>query len=678
MLINIFINNKLQKLNNNYNIIQACSIFSIDIPRFCYHEKLSIAGNCRMCLVEVKGINKPIASCALPISNNMEIFTDSKLVKKAREGILEFILINHPLDCPICDQGGECDLQDQTLIFGSDKGRFYDYKRSVIEKNWGPFIKTLMTRCIHCTRCVRFIDEIAGFKYLGLAGRGNSMEIFNFSDKIILSEISGNIIDLCPVGALTSKNYSFVARSWELKKKNTIDLNDSMHSNIRIDVRDSSILRILPLFNDNLNENWITDITRFSFDGFKNNRLYFPYLKVENVFLLKNWIDIFIYLVKKIKNKKINFFIGNFIDLETAFILKKITNKYGNFSLKCDLNNFIINFFNIDFRKNYIFSANYKKLIIYKVFFLIGINLRLENALLNVKLKFIFDNFKVKIFTFGSCYNNNYFLYNFTNNIKNLLYIFEGKSLLNIFVTNNKFNIFIFGENFLNLFKNNFINLKFFYYLKDNFNYSFLNNNITNILNFDINLNFCINNFFDKTFKFFLNFFEQIDYFINIDSFFINTLSNFKIYQGHHNLNNLNFFDLILPSLTYFEKDKVHFVNFFGLIQKTRSIFFLKNTNIHSDFDILFNIFLFNFGFNFNLNNLFNDFKYYMLSLLHFYFIFFNNFILNESFISYFPNFILTKDFILTNIYKLNQIIKASLTILDAYWYLKTKYTNFA
>ena len=213
MEINISINNQNFILNKNYNIIQVCNLYNIDIPKFCYHEKLSIAGNCRMCLVEVSGILKPVASCALPISNNMKIFTNSKLVKKAREGILEFILINHPLDCPICDQGGECDLQDQSLVFGNDIGRFYEYKRSVNDKNCGPLIKTIMTRCIHCTRCVRFIDEIAGFKYLGLIGRGNSMEVINFSDKIILSEISGNLIDICPVGALTSKPYSFIARS---------------------------------------------------------------------------------------------------------------------------------------------------------------------------------------------------------------------------------------------------------------------------------------------------------------------------------------------------------------------------------------------------------------------------------------------------------------------------------
>jgi NADH dehydrogenase/NADH:ubiquinone oxidoreductase subunit G len=208
----ITINNKLVKVNSSYTVLQACNSVNIDIPKFCYHEKLSIAGNCRMCLVEIKGIMKPIASCALPINKDMVIFTNSNLVKKAREGILEFILLNHPLDCPICDQGGECDLQDQALIYGSDRGRFYEYKRSVNDKNCGSLVKTVMTRCIHCTRCVRFVDEFIGNKYLGLIGRGSSIEISNFLSKVILSEVSGNLIDLCPVGALTSKPYSFVAR----------------------------------------------------------------------------------------------------------------------------------------------------------------------------------------------------------------------------------------------------------------------------------------------------------------------------------------------------------------------------------------------------------------------------------------------------------------------------------
>ena len=604
MKINISINNKNFILNKNLNIIQVCNLYNIDIPKFCYHEKLSIAGNCRMCLVEVSGILKPVASCALPISDNMKIFTNSKLVKKAREGILEFILINHPLDCPICDQGGECDLQDQSLIFGNDIGRFYEYKRSTNDKNCGPLIKTIMTRCIHCTRCVRFIEEIAGFKYLGLIGRGNSMEIINFSEKIILSEISGNLIDLCPVGALTSKPYSFIARSWELNSLNTIDLNDSMHVNIRVDIRDFKILRILPRNNKNLNENWISDITRFCFDGIQNNRLITPYLKNDNIFVIQNWSSILFFLKNIFQNRKrINFILGNFLDLETIILLKKITKKFGNYSIKTNLNS-VENNLNIDFRKNFIFNVKLNDLIKFKNFFLIGLNLRLENPLLNVRLKFISNKKNVKVFSIGSTFNNNYFLYNFYNNIMELIKIFEGKSLLNNILAIMNQNFFLIGESFLNLFKNNFLFLNFFNYFKNNFYYSFLNNNVLNILNNDLNLEQSINNFSDKTYGNLL-YNDEIIYSINIDNFFLNKNKKnklFYIFQGHHLLKNTNInnFNILLPTATFFEKSN-NFLNFFGLIQKTKFILF-PNKNSRTDFRILYIIFKFLKNLNINLN----------------------------------------------------------------------------
>lgn len=253
-IIKIIVNNSEFNVYEKLNIIEACARNNITIPRFCYHEKLPIVGNCRMCLVEVQGSLKPVAACAVTVLKNMVIFTESKLVKKAREGILEFILLNHPLDCPICDQGGECDLQDQTMLFGNDSGRFYEYKRAYSDKNFNIFVKVLMTRCIHCTRCVRFIEEIDNTSYLGIIGRGKFMKISNFLFNILNSEFSGNVIDLCPVGALTSKIYAFKARPWELKKFNTIDLNDIMHINIRVDVRDLRILRVLPRYTDNIDE----------------------------------------------------------------------------------------------------------------------------------------------------------------------------------------------------------------------------------------------------------------------------------------------------------------------------------------------------------------------------------------------------------------------------------------
>ena len=260
-------------------VLQACDAAGVDIPRFCYHQRLSIAGNCRMCLVEVTKAPKPVASCAMPLMPNMEIKTDTDLVKKAREGVMEFLLINHPLDCPICDQGGECDLQDLAMNYGSDRGRYTDSKRSVVDKNLGPLVKTVMTRCIHCTRCVRFAEEVTGVQDLGVTGRGNASEIGTYVEKLMASELSGNVIDLCPVGALTSKPYAFTARNWELKGVESVDVSDALGCNIRVDTRGTEVMRIVPRLNEDVNEEWISDKARFQYDGLKRQRLNTPLAK---------------------------------------------------------------------------------------------------------------------------------------------------------------------------------------------------------------------------------------------------------------------------------------------------------------------------------------------------------------------------------------------------------------
>ena len=293
-MISIIINNNEYQVRANASVLQACEEVGIDIPRFCYHEKLSVAGSCRMCLVEVQKAPKPVVSCAMPVSKGMVIFTETPLVKKAREGVLEFLLVNHPLDCPICDQGGECDLQDETLHYGNERGRFFDFKRSVEDKECGPIIKTIMTRCIHCTRCVRFATEIAGQETLGAFGRGQDMEIGTYVQNFIKTELSGNLVDLCPVGALTSKPYSFKTRNWELQKVETVDFFDSMCADIVVQTRKlksanltskgmaqqdtifetkEEVLRILPKYTESNIDNWISDRTRYAFDGLKNSRL---------------------------------------------------------------------------------------------------------------------------------------------------------------------------------------------------------------------------------------------------------------------------------------------------------------------------------------------------------------------------------------------------------------------
>jgi NADH dehydrogenase (ubiquinone) Fe-S protein 1 len=275
-MINLFVDDIAVSVKKNSTVLQACDSVGIEIPRFCFHERLLIAGNCRMCLVEIEKSPKPVASCTLPVMENMKVYTHTPLVNKARESVLEFLLLNHPLDCPICDQGGECDLQDQALVFGSDSGRFYEYKRGVENKNCGPLVKTIMTRCIHCTRCVRFATEIAGVPELGTTGRGKQTEIGTYVEKILSSELSGNIIDLCPVGALTSKPYAFTARSWELESSEGIDVLDGIGSNIIINTKGNDVMRILPSSNDDINEEWINDKTRFFYDGIKNQRLTSP------------------------------------------------------------------------------------------------------------------------------------------------------------------------------------------------------------------------------------------------------------------------------------------------------------------------------------------------------------------------------------------------------------------
>lgn len=289
-MINVFVNGQPIEVPAHFTVIQACEAANVEIPRFCYHERLAIAGNCRMCLVEVNRAPKPVASCAFPISPDLEIFTDTPKVHKAREGVMEFLLANHPLDCPVCDQGGECDLQDQALIYGHDRGRYTQYtKRAVEDKALGPLIKTIMNRCIHCTRCIRFCTEVAGTPVLGTTGRGGAMEVGTYVQQSIKSELSGNIIDLCPVGALTSKPYSFQARPWELQGTETIDVTDAFGSNIRVDTRNGEVMRIQPRLNENINEEWITDKARFCYDGLHVQRITQPLYKKDGALHATTW-----------------------------------------------------------------------------------------------------------------------------------------------------------------------------------------------------------------------------------------------------------------------------------------------------------------------------------------------------------------------------------------------------
>ncbi|XP_038893090.1 NADH dehydrogenase [ubiquinone] iron-sulfur protein 1, mitochondrial [Benincasa hispida] len=386
--IEVFVDGYPVKIPKGMTVLQACEIAGIDIPRFCYHSRLSIAGNCRMCLVEVEKSPKPVASCAMPALPGMKIKTDTPLAKKAREGVMEFLLMNHPLDCPICDQGGECDLQDQSMAFGSDRGRFTDVKRSVVDKNLGPLVKTVMTRCIQCTRCVRFATEVAGVQDLGMLGRGSGEEIGTYVEKLMTSELSGNVIDICPVGALTSKPFAFKARNWELKGTESIDVTDAIGSNIRIDSRGPEVMRIVPRLNEDINEEWISDKTRFCYDGLKRQRLNDPMIRgADGRFKAVSWRDALAVVAEaahQVKPEEIVGIAGKLSDAESMIALKDLLNRLGSNNIWCEGNGPQPN---ADLRSGYIMNTGIAGLEKADVFLLIGTQPRVEAAMVNARIR---------------------------------------------------------------------------------------------------------------------------------------------------------------------------------------------------------------------------------------------------------------------------------------------------
>ena len=368
-------------------VLQACEVAGKEIPRFCYHERLSIAGNCRMCLVELEKAPKPIASCAYPVADNMVIHTDTPTVKAARRGVMEFLLINHPLDCPICDQGGECDLQDQAVGYGFDHSRYAENKRAVKDKELGPLIKTSMNRCIHCTRCVRFATEVAGVAELGATGRGEQMEIGTYVEKALSSELSGNMIDLCPVGALTSKPYAFVARPWELVRTDGIDATDAVGANIRIDSRGPQVLRILPRLNEAVNEEWISDKARFSVDGLTRRRLDRPWIREGGKLRPASWAEAFDAIAARAKGlagARIAALAGDMADLESMVALRDLMSALGSGNIDCRQDGARIDASRRDF---YLFNTTIAGIERADAALLIGTNPRREAAVLNARLR---------------------------------------------------------------------------------------------------------------------------------------------------------------------------------------------------------------------------------------------------------------------------------------------------
>jgi NADH-quinone oxidoreductase chain G len=438
-MINLLINNQKVLVPRGSSILEACKQVGLDIPRFCYHENLSVAGNCRMCLVEIEKSPKPVAACAMPVANNMVVYTDTPLVKKARENVLETLLLNHPLDCPICDQGGECDLQDQTKIFGSDYSRMYYKKRSVVDKYCGPLIKTIMTRCIHCTRCVRFATEIAGIDTLGTLKRGTETEIGAYIDRVFQTEIAGNVIDLCPVGALTSKPYAFTARPWELRKYATIDPLDCTGSNIIVELKEAEIVRVLPKYSAEINFEWITDKIRFSYDSLKQSRINSTFIKKNQGFKKIEFFQALEVIKPLLKTKNILIPVNSNIDNKTLIILK-ILSKLKNIKIRA-FNHIKTTFFN---------PATFNDINKADACFLIGTNLKIENPVLQIRLRNQFLKGNFLIYNYGTPFKNTIPTNYISLTLNSFLKISTGKTIFQQIISYYKAPLFFIGKNFLN------------------------------------------------------------------------------------------------------------------------------------------------------------------------------------------------------------------------------------
>ena len=386
-------------------VLQACEAAGKEIPRFCYHERLSIAGNCRMCLVEVKpGPPKPQASCALPAADKQEVFTQSPMVKKAREGVMEFLLINHPLDCPICDQGGECDLQDQSIAYGRGQTRFHENKRAVTDKYMGPIVKTVMTRCIQCTRCVRFAEEVSGIEEIGATGRGENMQITTYLEQAVTSELSGNVVDLCPVGALTSKPYAFEARPWELKKTAGIDVMDAVGTNVRFDSRGRQVLRVVPRINEEVNEEWASDKTRHAVDGLVRRRLDKPYVRKGGKLVEATWPEAFA-AIKAVKaGSSVAAVAGDQLDCETMYAARALLAAMGSTLLEGRQTG-------MDYDVSSLAAVNFNSTIggieTADAILLVGSNLRWEAPLINTRVRKAYKR-GAAIFAIGEQVNLSY------------------------------------------------------------------------------------------------------------------------------------------------------------------------------------------------------------------------------------------------------------------------------
>ena len=570
-MLKLKVNDIEVEVEEGLTVLQACEKAGVEIPRFCYHEKLSIAGNCRMCLVEMEKSPKPIASCAMPAAEGMVIKTNTPKIEKSRKGVMEFLLANHPLDCPVCDQGGECDLQDQSMFYGIDKSRFKENKRAVPDKNMGPLIKTQMTRCIHCTRCIRFATEIAGVPELGAIGRGEDMQITTYLEKSIQSELSGNVIDLCPVGALTSKPYVFEARPWELKKTETIDVMDAVGSNIRVDTYDWEVKRVLPVINEDINEEWISDKTRYACDGLLNQRLDTPYIKYNNKFEKASWDEVFKIIKSKIQNTnkdKIAGFVGDLTNMEASYIFKEFlertidTKNYESRSFDM--------FIDSSKRENYLFNSTINGIEESDFILLIGTNPRFEATMLNARIRKAYLKNKVKIVSLNDVGDLTYPYQSLDGKTQTIKDIFENKNALAKDIIDAQKPLIIFGESFLrsksaqflfNSFKNFLLNNNKF--TDDWSPFNFLPSDAATVGSLDLDIIDPSNELIKKLNE---NEFDLV-FLIGQDNLKFNKKNEFVIYVGSHGDNGAELADIILPGAAYTEQSG-HYTNLEGRVQK--------------------------------------------------------------------------------------------------------------
>ena len=570
-MLKLKVNDIEVEVEEGLTVLQACEKAGVEIPRFCYHEKLSIAGNCRMCLVEMEKSPKPIASCAMPAAEGMVIKTNTPKIEKSRKGVMEFLLANHPLDCPVCDQGGECDLQDQSMFYGIDKSRFKENKRAVPDKNMGPLIKTQMTRCIHCTRCIRFATEIAGVPELGAIGRGEDMQITTYLEKSIQSELSGNVIDLCPVGALTSKPYVFEARPWELKKTETIDVMDAVGSNIRVDTYDWEVKRVLPIINEDINEEWISDKTRYACDGLLSQRLDTPYIKYNNKFEKASWDEVFKIIKSKIQNTdkdKIAGFVGDLINMEASYIFKEFlertidTKNYE--SRSSDM------FIDSSKRENYLFNSTINGIEESDLILLIGTNPRFEATMLNARIRKAYLKNKVKIVSLNDLGDLTYPYKSLDGKTQTIKDIFENKNELTKEVIEAQKPMIIFGESFLKSKSAKFLFSSFKNFLLSNNKFTddwspinFLPSDAATVGSLDLDIidkkNELIDNLNEHKF--------DLVFLMGQDNLKFNKKDEFIIYVGSHGDNGAELADIILPGAAYTEQSG-HYTNLEGKVQK--------------------------------------------------------------------------------------------------------------